>query len=64
MDTHRLAGGPDRNQPQPAVFNGIMVCPACRDQHHAACPGGTWCDCQHLPPPVAQEPPLAWIRQG
>jgi len=47
-----------------------MICVACRKQHHEECPGGTWCDCQHLPPadpPETQpgtEPPLSWIRQG
>ena len=26
-----------------------MVCPPCKDDRHKDCPGGTWCDCQHLP---------------
>jgi hypothetical protein len=26
-----------------------MICVACRRRHHEDCPGGTWCDCQHLP---------------
>src|SRR2546421_24711 len=25
---------------------------------------GTWCGCQHLPPPAAPEPHLTWLRQG
>ena len=24
-----------------------MICPPCRKDKHAKCPGGTWCDCQH-----------------
>lgn len=30
-----------------------MICPACRDRHHPACRGGSWCDCQHR-----DDPPL------
>ncbi len=44
-----------------------MVCVPCRERHHEDCPGGTWCDCQHLPPRRAEsetEPTLGWIRQG
>ena len=41
-----------------------MVCPAYRTQHHERCPGGTWCDCQHKPPPAAPQPRLTWLRQG
>jgi hypothetical protein len=26
-----------------------MICVPCRERHHEDCPGGTWCDCQHLP---------------
>lgn len=26
-----------------------MICQPCRNLNHAACPGGTWCDCQHQP---------------
>jgi len=47
-----------------------MICVRCRERHHEECPGGSWCDCQHLPPagpPGTQpgtEPPLSWLRQG
>jgi hypothetical protein len=44
-----------------------MVCVPCRERHHEDCPGGNWCDCQHLPPRQAEsetEPTLGWIRQG
>jgi hypothetical protein len=45
-----------------------MICVCCRHQHHEDCPGGTWCDCQHLPPPeaaeTAAEPAMSWVRQG
>jgi len=45
-----------------------MICVSCRQRHHQDCPGGTWCDCQHLPAQdagqAAAEPPLSWIRQG
>ncbi len=34
----------------PRGDNGHMICVHCRGQHHEDCPGGTWCDCQHLPP--------------
>ncbi|MCO6009627.1 hypothetical protein NE236_32110 [Actinoallomurus purpureus] len=27
-----------------------MICPACRERRHGECRGGSWCDCQHLPP--------------
>ncbi|HEX3962852.1 MAG TPA: hypothetical protein VHZ03_40505 [Trebonia sp.] len=27
-----------------------MICVQCRGRHHEDCAGGTWCDCQHLPP--------------
>jgi hypothetical protein len=27
-----------------------MICVHCRSRHHQDCPGGTWCDCQHMPP--------------
>jgi hypothetical protein len=37
---------------------------SCQDQQHDDCPGGTWCDCQHLPPQLPPEPGLGWIRQG
>ena len=26
-----------------------MICAHCRERDHEDCPGGTWCDCQHLP---------------
>lgn len=26
-----------------------MICYGCRENDHKACPGGTWCDCQHRP---------------
>jgi hypothetical protein len=42
-----------------------MICVPCRERHHDDCPGGTWCDCQHLPPRQTEaEPTLGWIRQG
>jgi hypothetical protein len=41
-----------------------MICTACRARHHEECPGGTWCDCQHLPPAEPRGSSLAWIRQG
>ncbi|HZR49165.1 MAG TPA: hypothetical protein VFB06_06575 [Streptosporangiaceae bacterium] len=45
-----------------------MICESCRKRHHEDCPGGTWCDCQHLPAAgtgdQAKEPTLSWIRQG
>jgi hypothetical protein len=45
-----------------------MICVPCRQRHHQDCPGGTWCDCQHLPAQDARqeavEPPLSWVRQG
>ena len=47
-----------------------MICVECRQRHHEDCPGGTWCDCQHQPPPEAQaaeraaESALSWVRQG
>jgi hypothetical protein len=47
-----------------------MICEACRDDRHDDCRGGTWCDCQHLPPEPAPEtdenpePGVNWLRQG
>jgi len=57
-----------------------MICVACRRRHHQDCPGGSWCDCQHLPAPGAEaatgadaspggapaaaEPAMNWIHQG
>jgi len=43
-----------------------VICVPCRKRHHEECPGGTWCDCQHLPPErdSGSEPPLTWLRQG
>jgi hypothetical protein len=57
-----------------------MICLACRRRHHEDCPGGSWCDCQHLPAPGAgapaeagaspadapatAEPAMNWIHQG
>ncbi|MEV5708421.1 hypothetical protein [Actinoallomurus sp. NPDC052274] len=53
-----------------------MICEACRERRHDECRGGTWCDCQHLPPesdgPEEQrpeagegpEPGVNWLRQG
>ncbi|WP_131732616.1 hypothetical protein [Actinomadura formosensis] len=32
-----------------------MICPACRDHRHEECRGGSWCDCQHRPPPATPE---------
>jgi hypothetical protein len=47
------------------VDNGGMVCKACQDERHTECRGGTWCDCQHLPPEQRnQEPAINWVRQG
>lgn len=25
-----------------------MICKPCRKQDHSDCPGGNWCDCQHV----------------
>jgi hypothetical protein len=33
-----------------------MICQACKERRHAECRGGTWCDCQHLPPERPVEP--------
>jgi hypothetical protein len=64
---------PGRPRPRPTGQgdNGDMICVHCRERHHEDCPGGTWCDCQHLPPADAEhdpehapEPPLTWVRQG
>ena len=52
--------------------NRSMICVPCRQRHHQDCPGGTWCDCQHLPardarPDAAHPGPetaLNWVRQG
>jgi hypothetical protein len=54
-----------------------MICVACRRRHHEDCPGGNWCDCQHLPAVRAAsgaaggadtaqpaEPAMNWIHQG
>ena len=48
-----------------------MICVACRRRQHQDCPDGTWCDCQHQPPPSSDgapngtaEPALTWVRQG
>ena len=57
-----------------------MICVACKARHHEDCPGGSWCDCQHLPAPgteaaagpdaslagtpAAAEPAMNWIHQG
>jgi len=46
-----------------------MICLPCRKRHHEECPGGSWCDCQHLPPAgpsaaATAEPSLTWLRQG
>ncbi|HVT68142.1 MAG TPA: hypothetical protein VHF26_10365 [Trebonia sp.] len=45
-----------------------MICVDCRRRHHQDCRGGTWCDCQHQPPPQAPaaegETALSWVRQG
>jgi hypothetical protein len=56
-----------------------MICEACRERRHDDCRGGTWCDCQHLPPPGdghdrehrpgpdagdRTEPDVNWLRQG
>jgi hypothetical protein len=46
----------------------LMVCVECRERHHEDCLGGSWCDCQHQPPPETlrprSEPTLSWLRQG
>ncbi|NVI86759.1 hypothetical protein [Actinomadura sp. BRA 177] len=58
--------------------NGGMICASCRERRHEECRGGSWCDCQHLPPPATPEerrrsgrptganaePPVNWRRQG
>jgi hypothetical protein len=42
-----------------------MICVPCRERRHEDCPGGNWCDCQHLPAAQPEgEPPLSWLRQG
>jgi hypothetical protein len=52
-----------------------MICVACKVRHHEDCPGGNWCDCQHLPaagagdgdgaaPEGSAEPAVNWIHQG
>ncbi|MCO5970512.1 hypothetical protein [Actinoallomurus soli] len=52
-----------------------MICEACRERRHGECRGGTWCDCQHLPPEAetpeetlapaeGTEPDINWLRQG
>ena len=50
-----------------------MICVACKARHHEDCPGGSWCDCQHLPaagngaeagPEAGAEPAVNWIHQG
>ncbi|MER7545167.1 hypothetical protein ABTW95_19425 [Spirillospora sp. NPDC127506] len=32
-----------------------MICPSCRERRHEECRGGSWCDCQHLPPLATPE---------
>ncbi len=45
-----------------------MICVECRRRQHEDCPGGTWCDCQHMPSQEAAEadaePAMSWVRQG
>ncbi|QKW37496.1 hypothetical protein HUT06_28695 [Actinomadura sp. NAK00032] len=56
-----------------------MICQSCRERRHEECRGGSWCDCQHRPPPAAPErggapgtrpagddaePRVNWRRQG
>ncbi|WP_165965152.1 hypothetical protein [Actinomadura bangladeshensis] len=55
-----------------------MICPPCRERRHEECRGGSWCDCQHRPPPATPqerrragrpagadgEPGVNWRRQG
>jgi hypothetical protein len=52
-----------------------MICESCRDRRHDECRGGSWCDCQHNPPPEPEdgegtgeeersEPRVNWLRQG
>jgi hypothetical protein len=41
-----------------------VICTACRERQHDECAGGSWCDCQHLPPLRPAEPMLSWVRQG
>ena len=53
--------------PGRTTHNMNMICVPCRKRRHEECPGGTWCDCQHLPPretAETAEPPLSWVRQG
>ncbi|HEX5290576.1 MAG TPA: hypothetical protein VFX25_17070, partial [Streptosporangiaceae bacterium] len=51
-------------QPGRAGHVSYVVCLACRKHRHEDCPGGSWCDCQHLPPDRPAEPPQGWIRRG
>jgi hypothetical protein len=44
--------------------NEFMVCAACRERRHDECPGGNWCDCQHLSAQRPAEPGLGWVSQG
>ncbi|HTP14646.1 MAG TPA: hypothetical protein VMK13_02290 [Streptosporangiaceae bacterium] len=44
--------------------NESVICLSCRQQEHQKCPGGSWCDCQHLKPSQVTEPSVGWIRQG
>jgi hypothetical protein len=57
-----------RGRPVKTGTMETMICVPCRQRHHQDCPGGTWCDCQHLPAQDARqdavEPPLSWVRQG
>ncbi len=63
-----LGGGPAARLERLPARRGRMwgmICVSCRERCHQDCPGGTWCDCQHEPPPQQQpEPALGWIRQG
>ncbi len=37
-----------------------MICKPCRERNHEECPGGTWCDCAHVPgTPLHQPEPQA-----
>jgi len=33
-----------------------VICVDCRERRHDDCRGGSWCDCQHLPPQRPTEP--------
>jgi hypothetical protein len=42
----------------------VMVCKPCREQRHAECPGGGWCDCQHQARIQQAEPVVGWAGRA